>query len=241
MKKLREELVRIHKKNYRQNLKLVRENLGDNPGVEKYEREYLRYLKNYEEISNKAELIKKVLAADLVFHGDYHTLKQSQHSVIRVLRAIKEKREIILCLEMFHAADQKTVDRFMAGKLPEKAFLDRIEYTKKWPFRWENWRPIIEFCRQNQIPILGINTESKELSGIEKLRERDRFSARIIANAPWIVSRSDSHMGIRFSATCGSPGWEKANGVTIGPRWINVSRLLKGEGRVFPRSSIFCQ
>ena len=181
MMKLREELIRIHKKNYRQNLKLIRENLGYNPGVEKYEKEYLRYLKTYEEISNKSELIKKVLSADLVFHGDYHTLKQSQHSVIRVLRAIKGKRDIIMCLEMFHAADQKAVDRFMAGDLPEKTFLEKIEYAKKWPFRWENWRPIIEFCRQNRIPILGINTESNDAKGIQKLRQRDRFSARIIA------------------------------------------------------------
>ena len=181
MKKLREELIRIHKKNYRQNLKLVRENLGYNPGVEKYEKEYLRHLKTYEEISSKSELIKKVLSVDLVFHGDYHTLKQSQHSVIRVLRAIKGKRDVIMCLEMFHAADQKAVDRFMSGELPEKEFLQKIEYAKKWPFRWENWRPIVEFCRQNHIPVLGINTESNELKGIEKLRERDRFSARVIA------------------------------------------------------------
>lgn len=181
MKKLREELIRIHKKNYRQNRKLVRENLGHNPGLEKYEKEYLRYLRTYAEISNKAELIKKVLSADVVFHGDYHTLKQSQHSVIRVLRAIKGKRDVIMCLEMFHAVDQKAVERFMSGDLPEKAFLEKIDYAKKWPFRWENWRPIIEFCRQNAIPVVGINTESSELGGIEKLRERDRFSARIIA------------------------------------------------------------
>lgn len=181
MKKLREELIRIHKKNYRQNLKWVQENLGANPGLAKYEKEYRRYLKNYEEISSKAELIKKVLSADLIYHGDYHTLKQSQHSVVRVLRAIKGKRDVIMCLEMFHAADQKAVDRFMAGELPEKAFLEKIEYAKKWPFRWENWRPIIEFCRQNSIPVAGINTESNAQQGIEKLRERDRFSARIIA------------------------------------------------------------
>ena len=181
MKKLREELIRIHKKNYRQNRKRVRENLGYNPGLEKYEKEYLRYLRTYAEISNKAELIKKVLSADVVFHGDYHSLKQSQHSVIRVLRAIKGKRDVIMCLEMFHAVDQKAVERFMSGDLPEKAFLEKIEYAKKWPFRWENWRPIIEFCRQNAIPVVGINTESSELGGIKKLRERDRFSARIIA------------------------------------------------------------
>ncbi len=181
MKKLREELIRIHKKNYRQNRKLIHENLGYNPGVEKYEKDYLRFLKKYEEISNKAELIKKVLSADLVFHGDYHTLKQSQHSVIRVLREIKGKRDIIMCLEMFHAADQKIVDRFMAGELPEKAFLEKIDYAKKWPFRWENWRPIIAFCRLNRIPVLGINNESNDVKGIEKLKQRDRFSARIIA------------------------------------------------------------
>ena len=47
MKKLREELIRIHKKNYRQNLKWIRESLGRTPGIEKYEKEYLRYLKKY--------------------------------------------------------------------------------------------------------------------------------------------------------------------------------------------------
>ena len=181
MNRLREQLIRIHKRNYRQNLKRVRENLGFNPGVAKYEREYLRYLKTYQEVSDKSEMIKKVLSADIVYHGDYHTLKQSQHSVIRVLRAIKGKRDIIMCLEMFHAADQKAIDRFMAGELPEKEFLEKIEYAAKWPFHWENWRPIIELCRQNRIPVLGINTESNDAKGIEKLRERDRFSARIIA------------------------------------------------------------
>ena len=181
MKRLREELIRIHKKNYRRNLKLVKENLGYNPGIEKYEKEYLRHLRNYQEISSKAELIKKVMAADLVFHGDYHTLKQSQHSVIRVLREVKGKRDIIMCLEMFHAADQKSVDRFMAGELPEKEFLAKIDYARKWPFHWENWRPIIEFCRRNRMKVIGINTDWNDLKGIEKLRERDRFSARLIA------------------------------------------------------------
>ena len=34
--------------------------------------------------------------------------------------------------------------------------------------------------------------------------------ARIMANTPWIVSRLVSHMGTRFKATSGSPGWLKA-------------------------------
>ncbi len=183
MTKLRDQLIQIQKKNYRRNVNLVRESLGHNPGIDIYEREYLRYLKSYEEISNKTELIKKVLAADIVYHGDYHTLKQSQYSVLRILREIKGKRDIIMCLEMFHKRDQKHIHRFMAGELSEKMFLERIDYAQKWPFHWGNWSPIISFCRNNQIPILGINTEIDDFEGIKRLRKRDRYSARIIAKA----------------------------------------------------------
>ncbi len=181
MTKLRDQLIRIQKENYRRNVNLVRESSGYNPGIKIYEKEYLRYLKSYEEISNKTELIKKVLAADLVYHGDYHTLKQSQHSVLRILREIKGKRDIILCLEMFHGSDQKYIDQFMAGELSEKIFLGKIDYVRKWPFDWGNWSPIISFCRDNYISILGINTEIDDTKGIERLRKRDQYSARIIA------------------------------------------------------------
>jgi hypothetical protein len=183
MTKLRDQLIRIHKKNYRKNVRLVRESLGSNPGVKIYAKDYHRALKTYEKISNKSDLVQKVLGADLVFHGDYHTLRQSQLSVLGILREIKKKRDMILCLEMFHGSDQKVIDRYLAGELSEKRFLEKIDYAKKWPFHWSNWRPIVSFCRENQITILGINSESEELAGIKKLRQRDQYSARIIAKA----------------------------------------------------------
>ena len=183
MTKLRDQLIQIHKKNYRKNLKLVRESLGYNPGVEIYKKEYSRYLKDYEDVSNKTELIRKVLAADLIFHGDYHTLKQSQHSVLRILREIQGKRDIIMCLEMFHGSDQKFIDSFMSGELSVNSFLSKIDYAKKWPFQWSNWSPIIEFCKERGIPILGINRDTNEEKGIRGLRKRDRYSASIVAKA----------------------------------------------------------
>ena len=70
MSKFREELIRIQKKNYRKNVKLVRDSLEHNPDVEAYEKAYFSYLRKFQYISNKAELVKKVSSADLVFHGD---------------------------------------------------------------------------------------------------------------------------------------------------------------------------
>jgi hypothetical protein len=181
MLKFREELIRIQKKSYRKNVKLVRNSLEHNPDVEAYEKEYFRYLKKFQYISNKADLVKKVSSADLVFHGDYHTLRQSQRCVLRILREIQGKREIILCLEMFHGADQKYINSFMSGELSEGNFIEKIDYSKKWPFSWRNWSSIIYFCQDHKIPVLGINSQAGE--GIKGLRDRDRYSARIITKA----------------------------------------------------------
>lgn len=159
---LRAQLIRIQKKNYRKNLRLVRETLGYEPGIEIYEKEYLRHLKDYEGISSKAELIKKVLVAGPVYHGDYHTLMQSQRSVLKILQEVLGKRELILCMEMFHGRDQGAVDQFMSGELSENAFLKKIDYAGKWPFPWSHWSPILSFCRDNKIPVLGINTRTEE-------------------------------------------------------------------------------
>ncbi|MFZ7112859.1 MAG: ChaN family lipoprotein [Desulfatiglandales bacterium] len=183
MTKLREQLIKIQKRNYRKSVKLVRESLGYSPGIETYEKEYLYYLKDYEGISTKAEFIKRVLSSDVVFHGDYHTLRQSQRAVLHILREIQGKRDIILCLEMFHAEDQRLVDGFMSGELSENSFLEKIDYDRKWPFRWSHWRPIVSHCREKGIAVLGINVQTDRDEGIKRLRNRDRFSARIIAKA----------------------------------------------------------
>ncbi len=179
MSRLRQELIQIQKKNYWKNVRLVRDSLEYNLAVETYEKEYFDFLKDYQGISTKTDLIKKVSGADLVFHGDYHTLRQSQRCVLRILREIQGKREVILCLEMFYGMDQRYINAFMDGELSEGVFIRKIDYRKKWPFSWQNWSPIIYFCQDHGIPIIGINSDPGE--GISGIRDRDRYAAKVIA------------------------------------------------------------
>jgi hypothetical protein len=183
--RLRSQLLRIQRENYEKNLALVKQSLGSNPLVAKYGREYHRYLKTYQGISTKADLIRRALASDIVYHGDYHTLRHSQRSILAMLQELAPKlppeRKLVLCLEMFHGRDQKWVDRYMDGSLDEKAFLGKIGYARKWAYNWNPWRLILDFCRERAIPVLGINTEADDPD--RSLQIRDAFSAQVIGQA----------------------------------------------------------
>lgn len=181
MTDLKEQLLKVQMKGYRKNLSLINESLSPSRTVDRYAGTYKRHLKKYDKISNKSELFRRIISSDLVYHGDYHTLRQSQKSVLRILKEIQPKRKIILCLEMFHSTDQKWVDEYLEGKLKEKEFLKKIEYVKKWAYKWANWKPIIHFCRHNHIPILGINSEQN--ANGHSLKLRDVHSSKVIGKA----------------------------------------------------------
>lgn len=159
MHSFRKQLLKIQRAVYLKNLRKINQTLIHDRAVERYAREYHRYLKRYQSVITTADLIKYVLTCDIVYHGDYHTLLQSQRSVLRVLRELAgRRRPIILCLEMFHKQDQHHLDSFMKNELSQKEFLAKIDFRRKWGFKYENWKPIIDLCKQHKIPVVGINT-----------------------------------------------------------------------------------
>ncbi len=181
MADLRAQLLRIQRENYEKNLRLVKASYAGNAAVTKYGREYHAYLKSYQSLSNKGELFRRILNSDIVYHGDYHTLRHSQRSILAILQELAHKREVILCLEMFHGSDQKWVDLFMQGGLDEKVFLNKIAYAKKWAYNWNPWKHILDFCRKNEIKVLGINSIAQKTEN--SLVERDIYSAQVIGQA----------------------------------------------------------
>lgn len=179
MSVLRAQLLKMQRTAYLRNLKLINNSLALNRSLNRYAREYQKYVNTYNSVSSKSDLIRRIVGSDIVYHGDYHPLKQSQRSVLRILREIAKKRTIIVFLEMFNGEDQKLIDQFMLNKLTKTVFLKKINYTKTWGYKWENWQPIIEVCQKNKIPIMGINSNPEP--GTDSLAYRDHYSAKIIA------------------------------------------------------------
>ncbi len=199
MADLRQTLLRLQKQNYLRKLREVNRTLEAAPHVARYGSRYHQALRTYREVVDPETLLRQVLRADIVFQGDYHTLRHSQKAILTLLEKVAPQRDIVLCLEMFHSADQKHVDAYQAGTIDEKTLHRRIRYAKTWAYNWNPWKSILEFCRRAELPVLGLNCVPQTPDN--SLQERDEHAAQIVGRAHlanpgkliWVVD-GDYHM-----------------------------------------------
>lgn len=156
----------------------IREILGARPDY--LDRYYLRYKHIFE---GKYQRIKKEILFDkienskLIFLADYHTLQEAQKFHLEVLKFLNEKnKDLNLYLEPYAIKDQKILEDFFKGKINEEYFLYKIKYKKRWGFEWENYKEILQFAKENNIKVYGINLE-KDAS----CEERDIAAAEFIS------------------------------------------------------------
>jgi uncharacterized iron-regulated protein len=152
--------------------------------LKQYFQEYQREFQSFTELSTKKELLLEVLKSQIVLLGDYHTLSQAQRTVIRILRDSvrvlnRQKRKIILALEMLTPEHDAWVQAFLKGSLSEREFLERIGFKENWGFPWENYRALFDFAKENGIEIQGINRSTHKGRG--NLKTRDQFAAQRIS------------------------------------------------------------
>jgi uncharacterized iron-regulated protein len=134
-------------------------------------------------ITTQATLIQDIKQNRIVLYGDFHTLRQSQRGLMRILRAYCDKmrtNKVVLTLEMFRARDQWLLDAYLKDQLTDSELLERVNYDRDWGFPWQNFKMLLDFAKARQLVVLGINTDQ---AGRDDLKTRDQFAANIIATA----------------------------------------------------------
>lgn len=152
----------------------VRRRLGAEPdAIRAYARRWERELRAPWELSSKRDLVAKVEEADLVFGGDFHAFSQAQRTHLKILKALSGKRKLVIALEAFAPRHQGLLDRYVRGEIDEAELLRRSRWKSHWGFPWENYRPLMEFARQNHHGILAVGSHSRD----ETLKEREAAAA----------------------------------------------------------------
>lgn len=150
---------------------------GEDAELSLYRKEYEKeFIKKWQS-SSREELFRRIQVSRLVLMGDFHALQQSQKTHLRVLKNFDTEKSVVLCLECFEAEDQPKIDKLMAGKISEREFLKSIEWSKKWGFPWDHFRPLVRWAQENKVPLYGLNRSFKKRTAAS-LRSRDIFAAQ---------------------------------------------------------------
>ena len=147
-----------------------------------YQRRYEQATKRYRKALTLAEVDERIAKADVVYVGDYHTLRMAQQAFLALVKsAVKTGRRLVLALEFVESRHQATLDAFLAGKLGEKRFLSKMGHPYRGPFDiWPGFAPILELARKKQLEVIGID---RRAPGPRSLELRDVGAAGPIARA----------------------------------------------------------
>jgi uncharacterized iron-regulated protein len=125
-------------------------------------------------------VIGRVAEKRIVYVGEYHD-RSSNHAVqLEVIKALHSRDpKLGVGMEMFQRPFQGALDEYIAGTIDERAFLKRSEYFKRWGFDYQLYKPLLDFCREQKVPVVALNvrreiTQKVSQSGLESLTAEEK-------------------------------------------------------------------
>src|SRR5437870_1955695 len=146
----------------------------------KYILEFNREFQTFQSVCETKEVLEQAQQVNLIWIGDYHALVQSQIYATEFLRGLAaSKNNLAVAVEPVFGRNQEILDRWMAGKISEQEFLDRVHYHEEWGCEWEGYRAIFAAARELHIPIYGVDCHPR--NDMRSISRRDLGVARRIA------------------------------------------------------------
>jgi len=114
----------------------------------------------------------------ILFIGEIHDQKMHHDIQLAVIRELHTSgAKVVIGMEMFRKDDQAALDQWVAGNLSPKAF--QAVYYDNWNFPWSLYRDILNYARDEKIPVVGLNvskgiTRQVAKGGFQSLDSKQR-------------------------------------------------------------------
>lgn len=134
------------------------------------------------------ELADRIINTDVLFWGEEHDDNIGHILELKMLKLLQERypNRLTLSLEMFETDCQHIVDEYCGGFINEEKFLS---LSRPWSNYKEDYRPLVEFAKDNAMPIIAANSPRRYNSivskrGVLSLDSLPRESKKFIAALP---------------------------------------------------------
>ncbi|MEP0919048.1 ChaN family lipoprotein [Leptolyngbya sp. DQ-M1] len=125
-------------------------------------------------------VLKQLRSSRVIYLGETHDSEADHRAQLEIVRSLYQQNpKIAIGMEMFQRPFQSGLDRYLAGASTETMLREFTEYDKRWGFPWEFYSPIVNFAKQNQLPVIALNTPTEVTrkvarQGLESLTEAEK-------------------------------------------------------------------
>ena len=114
--------------------------------------------------------IDKIIAdcskANVIFFGEEHNDSIGHYLEVEIFKALHKQYgdKIALSLEMFETDGQLGLNEYLAGQIDESRFSKDVRLWSN----YKDYRPMIEYAKQNSIPVIAANPPRRYVSMVSK-------------------------------------------------------------------------
>ncbi len=129
-------------------------------------------------------LLKKLTNKKVLLLGEHHDrVEHHRWQLQTIITLYAYNQNIKLGFEMFPRSVQPVLDKWIAGELDDKKFLEQVEWQKNWNYDPDFYLPIFHFARMNSIPMLALNVDRELVrnvkeNGWENVAEADKQNVK---------------------------------------------------------------
>ncbi|HET9745027.1 MAG TPA: ChaN family lipoprotein [Chitinophagaceae bacterium] len=150
------------------------------------------HYKIYDTRAKQVITIDKIVAdmahADVLFFGEEHNDSAGHYLENRIFRALHARYgdQIALSMEMFEADNQLGLNEYLGGFINEDRFTRDVRLWNN----YKDYRPMIEFAKQNKIPVIAANPPRRYVNlvtrrGMRSLDSLSRDAKKFLPPLPY--------------------------------------------------------
>jgi uncharacterized iron-regulated protein len=138
------------------------------------------HYKIYDTRSKQIVSIDKIVTdmadADVLFFGEEHNDSAGHYLENKIFRALHAQYpdKVVLSMEMFESDGQLVLNEYLGGTIDETRFSRDIRLWNN----YKDYRPMIEYAKQNKIPVIAANPPRRYVSLVTRrgMRSLDSLS-----------------------------------------------------------------
>jgi len=122
----------------------------------------IKIVSESEGVIDMKDLIDEISDKKIIYIGEFHDNSLHHKIQLGIVKKLWNKNHrLALGMEMFQSRFQDIINKYLKGNMDEDEFLEKTGYKDRWGFDYSLYKPIIDFCKKNRIPVIALDIDSE--------------------------------------------------------------------------------